>query len=145
MRKFIQWMANFFPSITVFLDNQVKYLTRYYVFGKDRKLGNIFIHQFHSSDELGELHSHPWSWSVGLILVGGYVEERRMKDDSVKSFRRRPFTFNFITKNDFHRVDLIDDDCWTLFIAGPRTKSWGFWDRNTKVFRDWTTNPNSIA
>ena len=142
MLRFIKWIASYLPSFTIAKDG-LEYLTRYYVFLADRQFGNIFIHHFHRSDMdmglngLGLLHNHPFDWSFGFILSGGYIEERRREDGTVYKKIIRPFTFNFITKKDFHRVDLIDETegAWTLFFTGSRkNNSWGFWDRTSKEF-----------
>jgi hypothetical protein len=102
-----------------------------------RGLG-IYLHRFHRSDDDSALHNHPWKWSRSLILAGGYVEERRMGVmGPVKKFVRRPGSWVRINKDDFHRVDLIEDDCWSLFIAGPKVDTWGFWDRKTAEFLPW--------
>ena len=37
----------------------------------------------------------------------------------------------------FHRVDLLEDDAWSHFLVGPKTKSWGFWDRVTGQYTEW--------
>lgn len=143
------WLSKKLPHTTIMVPDPVTgikepYLTRYYLFGADRKWGNIYLHHFHSSDKDKELHNHPWKWSFGFILVGGYLEERRMQDDSVQPRVVSPGSFNFITNKIFHKVTLFEKDAWTLFFAGPRSQSWGFWDPDTKVFRDWRTNPNAI-
>lgn len=50
----------------------------------------------------------------------------------------RPGTINFIRGSDFHRVDLLGDESWSLFIAGPQTgEGWGFWNRMTSEFTPW--------
>lgn len=156
------------PSITITVHGK-PYLTRYYLFFKDRSWGNVYIHHFHSSDQGDELHNHPWAWGLSLIIAGGYVEERasnpftwEMKpvegDGLIKAIgsfpfpaqiEKRdvgPFSLNFITTRDFHRVDLKDEKkgAWSIFIAGPRTKQWGFLDRNTSEYKDWRTNPEAI-
>lgn len=150
IREICLWLVKRLPHITIQIPDPVTsklepYLTRYYLFGADRKWGNIFLHHFHSGDKDLELHNHPWSWSFGLILTGGYREERRMADDNVAIRLVKPGKFNYITNKDFHRVELLEQDAWTIFVAGPRTQEWGFWDRYTKRFRDWRTNPNAIA
>jgi hypothetical protein len=143
--KFCQWISQFLNSFTITKDG-LAYLTRYYLFGKNREWGNIFLHHFHRSDMdigtdgLGLLHNHPFDWSVGFILAGGYWEERRQEDGSVIRRKVKPFTFNFISREDFHRVDLLDEQngAWTLFFTGSRkNNSWGFWDRITREFIDW--------
>ena len=140
------------------------YLSRWYLFRSQRptmpdgsspfnELGNpkvgvilpnvnwsLYLHRFHRSDEDGELHSHPFEWSVALILAGGYREERRDNTwgfPSVGARDVKPWTLNFIRHDTFHRVDLLEDDAWSLFLVGPKTKSWGFWDRVTGQYTEW--------
>lgn len=102
-------------------------------------LPHVHVHHFYRSDDDGELHNHPWKWALSIVLAGGYSEERRTKDDHVERRLVKPFSINFITENTFHRVDLLDEKngAWSIFIAGPRTQSWGFWNRVTKKFTSW--------
>jgi hypothetical protein len=100
----------------------------------------LYVHKFHQGDDAGELHSHPWKWSLSLVLSSGYVEERRTKDDRVVVRRVRPFRLNFIRETDYHRVDLIAGrPALTLFLVGPKTPrgSWYFWDRDTGKTTPW--------
>src|SRR6266498_4159033 len=136
------------------------YLSRFYIFGGPRtwsSIGqnegesygwswlpfNIMLHKFHMSDDDSALHNHPWKWSYSLILAGGYVEERRINNytnvhSTFLTWRVfRPWQWNSIKADDFHRVDLIEKDCWTLFIAGPKSQSWKFWDRKTGEYVPW--------
>lgn len=111
------------------------YLTRYYIFRKPKSwMPSIYIHCFHSSDEDMELHSHPWLSSVSLILSGSYKEEYRDKHDIVKNRILNPGNLNFIKSKKFHRVDLLNNEVWTLFISGSKISNWGFWNRNTKEY-----------
>jgi hypothetical protein len=123
------------------------YLSRYYIFGsafddngkRVRRSWmpiSLFLHKFHRSDDDGALHSHPWRWSIALILRGGYSEERRVGDGVVRRLVR-PFRFNFIRGTDYHRVDLLGESAWTLFLAGPKVSTWYFWDRVTKRRVGW--------
>lgn len=107
-------------------------------------LPTVFLHRFLRSDGDLELHNHPWDRSLSFILAGGYREERRRRVlldgrelDVVEQRVVRPFRFNRIDADDFHRVDLLEDDAWTVFITGPKVKSWGFWDRFTGEYIDW--------
>lgn len=147
------------------------YMTRYYIFGADRRLGNAFLHHFHASDPAGnELHNHPWEWGMSVILSGGYVEElardvhlfkHELPDNeqtygtngvfdehclSVVQRRVAPGSVNVVRRSSFHRVDLIDEKrgAWTLFFAGPRTKDWGFLDRVTTEFTSWCSHPGAV-
>lgn len=96
----------------------------------------LYLHRFHRSDDDVALHNHPWEWSLSLILAGGYSEERRY-GERVERRDVRPGRIIRINREDFHRVDLFEKDSWSLFLAGPKTASWGFWDRHTKEFWPW--------
>lgn len=110
--------------------------------GKNLGFG-VYLHYFYRGDEDRELHNHPWEKSVSLILLGGYFEERRTKEDEVvlkniKPIWHWPFRPNYITCDDFHRVIKKQESphVWTLFITGNRAQGWGFWDRETKKYID---------
>jgi hypothetical protein len=147
--RFLEWLASKLPSTTITINGK-PYLTRCYLFGKDRAWGNVYLHHFHSSDQGDELHNHPWEWGLSLILAGGYSEEYRKGDtrDEWHVARREkgPGELNLIRCAHFHRVDLHDEEkgAWSLFFTGPRTQDWGFWDRHTKEFKDWRLNPEAI-
>lgn len=96
----------------------------------------LYLHRFHRSDDDGALHNHPWRWSLSLILVGGYSEERRRGTRVERRFVG-PGSLNFIRATDFHRVDLVERDAWSLFLAGPKVGSWGFWDRASGITTPW--------
>ncbi len=111
---------------------------------------SVFLHKFHRGDDAGELHNHPWKWAFSIVLAGGYREERRARDCArsivsigakhsacVYSRTLRPLSMNVLHADDYHRVDLLERDCWSLFVAGPRAQSWGFWDRRTGKFTPW--------
>jgi hypothetical protein len=98
------------------------------------------LHHFRRGDEARETHSHPWAWCASIILVGGYREERlRLEWPEVRVRVLRPGSVNFLRHDDFHRVDLLDEErgCWTLFVHGPKMQGWGFLDRDTREFTPW--------
>lgn len=112
------------------------YLLRVYLLRVWReRLPGVFLHCFLRGDYDRELHNHPWDWALSVILSGGYAEERLVDGSRVSRRARLPLTLNLIRANDFHRVELFDRHCWSLFIAGPRRQHWGFWDRATGEFR----------
>lgn len=96
----------------------------------------LFLHKFVSSDEIGELHSHPWKWSSSFILSGTYRETRAEglvdRETNTVTFKNKIVheykggDVNFIRDIDFHRVELLTPEVWTLFMHGPRVGSWGF-------------------
>jgi hypothetical protein len=137
------------------------YLSRFYLYPRqgptndeantvkvrEDKGWGVVLHHFHRSDADMELHSHPWAWSLSLILTGGYREERRQSHGNTEDFHicnvaqrtLYPGDLNLILANDFHRVDLLDPEngAWTLFVHGKRIQSWGFWERFSGTFTPW--------
>lgn len=155
MRALCRWAASRLapPRVIYDRDGASPYLSRYYLRARPtmpdgsapfdangnlrtgaidhaRRFG-IHLHRFHRGDSDFALHSHPWEWSFSIILSGGYFEERRQPDDTVETRYVGPGSVNVIRGDDFHRVDLADEECWTLFVTGPRVTSWSFWDRET--------------
>lgn len=149
IKELCESIAKKLNSITIPDTEKKPYLSRYFFFGDERKYFNPFLHYFHASDKDKDddgtllLHNHPWTWSISIILWGGYSEERRQPDGSITRKTYRPGSINFIRRNTFHRVDLLEDGAWSLFITGWRPKeklgssNWGFWNRKTKVYTDY--------
>jgi hypothetical protein len=108
----------------------------------------IFLHKFVGDDDPGIVHNHPWVWCVSMILAGSYFETRYKWNtetlrlatppksappaiDTVRLHSKStrvlaPFDVNIINHEDMHRVSLVGEECWTLFIHGPRVSTWGF-------------------
>jgi hypothetical protein len=149
IKETCEHLASKLNSITIPDTDGNPYLTRYFFYGEEKKYQNTFLHYFHASDkdrdDDGSLlfHNHPWGRAVSLILWGGYSEERRQFDGSIKRQTFLPGHINIIKRDTFHRVDLLDKGCWSLFLTGPRPKdqiggsNWGFWNRNNKVYTDF--------
>jgi hypothetical protein len=166
MRQFLEWLTTKMNNPRVIYDmmGESPYLSRYYILGRPRmadgsdpfdRFGNphpetiwptsslgLYLHRFHRGDSDRELHNHPWRWALSLILVGGYNEERRIGNAVVKR-EVKPGSLNFIGADDFHRVDMRDGDAWSLFFVGPKSSSWGFWNRNSGVVTPWREFINS--
>lgn len=98
----------------------------------------LFLHNIVRSDADLELHDHPFQWSLSFVLVSGYIEQRLIKGEVVVR-DVKPFRFNYIHGTTFHRLSLRDGHMptWTLFLHGPRTKTWGFLDTVTGVFKEY--------
>lgn len=114
------------------------YLTRYTI-AEFSDGSALYLHFFHRGDAGSDLHDHPWS-GRSRILAGGYVEERCVDVNRrhVRTNRYLPGAIVELDPPTLHRVDLLDlRGCWTLFEAGPKRKSWGFWDRITGAFTPW--------
>jgi len=121
--KFLNWLDSLGRK-RVIMDRYENepYLTRYYLFLKDRKWFpfNVFLHNFHKGD-LDDLHDHPWPYFT-FILSGGYWET------TVEGrFWRGPGHFRFCSPRSLHRIELEPNtNVWTLFIPGPHIREWGF-------------------
>lgn len=132
------------PSRTITSPDGRPYLTRWYLWPRRPRTADgmeplqtpfaVFIHFFHRSDMDRDQHNHPFDKSWALILKGGYIEER---GDKRRVFY--PGMVNVITKDDYHRVDLIYParGSWSLFIAGKNVGSWGFKRRTTGEHVPW--------
>jgi len=96
------------------------YLRRWWLIPRNPLL-NFYLHQILRSDDDRALHDHPWV-NCSIILRGRYLEV--MPDRNVV---RWPGSVTFRWPTAMHRLQLIDNQhCWTLFITGPRVRSWGF-------------------
>jgi hypothetical protein len=131
---------------------ETPYLYRYYLKKSDSSEFGVFLHRFVSSDQKEDFHCHPWKWSFSIILRGAYEEERVgrfIRLDDMEDPRRLPcdiakktfksFDVNLIERDDYHRVDLLAPDVWTLFVHGPREGDWRFVHRETGAVRTITT------
>lgn len=96
-----------------------KYLRRWYVIPRNRWF-NVYLHHFQGSDDARALHDHPW-WNLSLLLSGEY---REVTNSSAKT--RRPGDIVIRSAKAAHRIEMTGLACWTVFITGPRVRSWGF-------------------
>jgi hypothetical protein len=80
-----------------------------------------------------------------LILSGGYVEHRLENGGVVGLRTLRPGMVNRIGADDFHRVTLLAEGCWSLFVAGKRTQTWGFKDASTGRYESITAHEARTA
>jgi hypothetical protein len=129
------------------------YMHRWYVIPRNRWF-NIYLHEFHRSDDDRATHTHPWL-SVSLMLNG--VIQEIIEDPDAPWFQGKNVarTDRWIEKGAItyrsakmaHRIVLFNDD-WlehgnpiTLFITGPRIREWGFHCPKGWVhWKDFTSN-----
>jgi hypothetical protein len=103
------------------------YLVRYQLAEYPRGGPRVYLHHFQQSDQAEKLHNHPWDRSVSLILAGGYREHRHR----AASRLLRPGDTNEIRASDFHRIELVEADAWTVFRTGRYVGTWEFLDVKT--------------
>ena len=101
------------------------YLLRWFVIPRN-PIFNVYLHRIIRSDEDRALHDHPWS-NISILLRGRYVEHTinsggiHVKTERIAGqWKIRPLG------SYAHRLEIIDGDCWTLFITGFRYRQWGF-------------------
>lgn len=97
------------------------------------RLFRVFVHRIYAPDKDRDLHNHPWPFAFAIVLRGGY-DERRVGEDS--GFRRRRYSYrqfsvNLLTPDCYHRIEKVEPGTWTLFVAGPRSRRWGFLQNGT--------------
>ncbi len=99
------------------------YLKRWYVF-PENKLFNIYLHEFLRDDYDNAMHDHPFD-NISIILWGEYNEflPGGVRYRSIGSIvLRRAETP--------HRIEvesLPAERAITIFIRGPRRRTWGFY------------------
>lgn len=101
------------------------YMFRWYVIPRN-PIFNIYLHIFMRSDDDRALHDHPWlnfSW----LIAGTYVEHQILQGGINLKIQRFACDWVFRRTGKLaHRIELVDGPCTTLFITGPRYRSWGF-------------------
>ena len=109
--------------------DQTPYLERYHLLKLPFNY-QVYLHRFVASDPGRGLHNHPWNAAISLVLCGKYEEIRMATTSNNHELQTRHVhacRFNWINGRVFHRINLIDNkEVWTLFIHGPKAKSWGF-------------------
>ena len=101
------------------------YLERYHLFRLPGG-GGAYIHRFLASDPDRGLHDHPWKKARGMVLAGGYLEQR-LEADEVTERMLGPGSINRLSGDDFHRIVLPDNhQAWTFFMHSAKIKDWGF-------------------
>jgi hypothetical protein len=126
------------------------YLRRWWLIPRN-PVFNIYLHQFLRSDDDRALHDHPWV-NLSIILRGGYFEVRpRDRSEGAKKdpalherLWRGPGSIVLRRAKAAHRAELpAGKDAWTLFITGPRLRSWGFWcPHGWRHWREFTAGPS---
>lgn len=160
VRRICIAIAKHLPARVIMREEGGPYLLRYYLLGdvgglryfpEDQReprwwqkaltwLPCVYLHRFAASDSDDWPHSHPWT-ATSLILAGGYRECRLLEEGGKRRFETRdvlPGDLNFIDGDTFHRVDLIEADCWSIIKIGKKVKTWGFKNPKTGEVVHWT-------
>lgn len=114
------------------------YLDRLYIFRC--KWFSLRFHKILMSDLDRDLHCHPWNW-VTFMVKGAYIEETQ------KGKRRiRAGMLNGHKATTPHKLTLLTDEVWTIFITGREKRDWGFHTENGWVsHNDYFNTGRSIS
>ena len=135
IRKWCDSIMESRPPDVVIGDADNPYLLRWWVWKRNKWL-NLYLHHVLRSDDDRALHDHPWI-NMSYIVDGEYNEvtfDPIRLDVSQGDYRpallrtlRKQGTFKFRLPTALHRLELIDSTaCTTLFLTGPRVRTWGF-------------------
>lgn len=83
--------------------------------------GMLRLHHILRGDSREHLHDHPMDFA-SLILKGGYVEYRPNREP--RTFK--PGSVVVRKAEDLHALEMLDGDAWTLVLASPVRRDWGF-------------------
>ncbi len=132
----IRYITNGAPDVTglrhdsiLTVDDQ-PYLERYHLIETDGLA--VRYHHWRNSDDARAPHDHPWD-NVSVVLAG----QLREHDDS-GTRELEPGAVTTRLAETPHRIELLTDDAWTLFITHPIRRRWGFHTANGWVhWKDW--------
>jgi len=140
------------PPDVVIGDPENPYLLRWWVWKRNKWL-NLYLHRVLRSDDDRALHDHPWI-NMSYIVEGEYVEVTPSipygEPTGARTLRQQG-TFKFRLPTALHRLELLEREygvwghagyfvepraCTTLFLTGPRVRTWGF--QCVKGWVKWT-------
>lgn len=102
-----------------------RYLERWWLIRRN-PLFNAYLHRFNHDDDARACHDHPW-WSVSCVLSGPMLEVMRGRD-GVETIRDVHIGDVVIrSAKAAHRMIVPYPGALTLFLTGPRIRTWGFW------------------
>jgi hypothetical protein len=105
---------------------QYPYLLRWFLIPRNRWF-NVYLHCFLRSDDDRAHHDHPWLFNFSWLRLGEYDEHTIDRGGIHRRTRRRAGDWKLRIGPAPHRIELIQGQpCWTIFITGPRIRSWGF-------------------
>lgn len=117
--RLLTWLL---PHRDIVKEGKGLYLRRFYL---GRLFGwRLFLHYIARSDDDRDPHDHPWDFAT-FILKGGYVEEIDMPH-AMDVIIAKPGTLHFRAAQHTHQITLRRGPAWTLVLAGPPKRSWGF-------------------
>lgn len=130
MRRFLFDLTDCYPVRFIRQDGR-PYIERYY-------LGTFagvvhYLHRYVGADGGDQgIHDHPWRWSFGLVLVGGYFQRVLKFICSRHGFITRsnfvgPWRLNWLPPERAHQITAVLPETWSYFAhSKAKVKGWGF-------------------
>mgnify|MGYP006972424590 CR=1 FL=1 len=108
------------------------YLLRWHVIPRN-PIFNVYLHCFLRSDDDRAHHDHPWLFNISRILRNAYTQHTITAGGTLirRIYVAGDWLFRWWAAP--HRIELHRGPCWTLFITGPKVRSWGFYCPNRWV------------
>jgi hypothetical protein len=108
------------PFLVLRARDGITYLRRWRLF--ECPLFRIYLHSLEGIDPDRDPHNHPWNARV-FVLHGGYVQLIVTSPGQVRS--------QIVSRTNrlgvmYHRIIHVKPGTWTLTLAGPRVRAWGF-------------------
>nr|DAG84893.1 MAG TPA: hypothetical protein [Caudoviricetes sp.] len=134
----LRWARNREPDFIIGGDDP--YLRRHFLIPRN-PVFNVYVHEFLRSDDDRAHHDHPWLFNISWLIDGWYVEHtiavggllirtNRKTGDWKFRWGKAPHRVELLTVSDFIRSQPDNKrplSCWTVFVTGPRVRSWGFY------------------
>lgn len=79
----------------------------------------VMVHWWDRGEGAMVLHNH-WSWLASFVVRGSYLEERSKRTGPVRA--RVVSQFNWLGRDDFHRVTEVEDNTLTICLTGGHRK-----------------------
>lgn len=97
--------------------------------GKNPWVLQLLVNQIHYPDVNDCYHDHPWPF-LSLVLWGGYVEEIKAADGSLKVKRRWPGMIHYRPATHTHRIVRLPwGKSYTLVLQLPKVREYGYHTR----------------
>ncbi len=133
---FTYWMLESgVPRRDIVIEGEL-YLRRWFLSPRTWRY-KLFLHDIRKGDTNRDPHNHPWPFRT-LTLSGGYDETTFYPGGHRETFKRTRFgTYAHHKATHVHKISLYSKSpTWTLVLAGPGERSWGFWIMGQYCYED---------
>jgi hypothetical protein len=123
-QRLINWALSRSPDFVIGGKDD-PYLLRWWLIPRN-PVFNVYVHMFLRSDEDRATHDHPWA-NCSILLAGEYTEHTIAAGGVHRREILRSGNWKLrLSGRMAHRIELHAGPAWTLFITGPKYRTWGF-------------------